>query len=127
MIIFQRTLFIILGSISLLLGVIGILLPLLPTTPFAILAAYLFSKSSPKLHSWLLNLKYIGPLVKDWEENGVIGKRAKVLCTILIIVLFGSSIFWGDLHIGLNVMLVAIGIGVLSFVLTRPSNPNPNA
>ena len=64
------------GWISLALGLIGILLPVLPTTPFVILAAFLFSKGSPRLHGWLVSRPYLGRLVLDWERHGVIRKPA---------------------------------------------------
>ncbi len=117
----KKNALIILGFISLLLGIIGAFLPVLPTTPFAILAAYLFSKSSPKLHRWILGLKYIGPLVADWESNKVIRPKAKIMCTLLITLVIGSSIIFGGMHWGLKVMLAVIGLCVLSFVLTRAS------
>lgn len=122
----KKNIFIILGVLSLILGFIGAFLPILPTTPFAILAAYLFSKSSPKLHRWVLDLKYIGPLVRDWEENKVIRPKAKLMCTILIVAIISNSIIFGGMHWGLKLMLGFIGAAVLTFVLTRSSVPKKN-
>jgi uncharacterized membrane protein YbaN (DUF454 family) len=110
-----------LGWLCVLLGFIGALLPIMPTTPFLILAAYFFSKSSPRMHQWVLNLKYLGPMVREWEESGVIKPKAKILCTIMIVALIGSSMIFANLHWGLQVMLAVIAISVLTFVWTRPS------
>ena len=62
----KKTITIILGFISIFLGVIGILLPILPTTPFILLSGYLFSKSSTKFHNWLINHKYLGKYIKNY-------------------------------------------------------------
>ena len=60
------------GWINLALGVIGVFLPILPTTPFILLTAWCFSRSSPKFHQWLISHKHLGPIVKAWEsEEGI--------------------------------------------------------
>ena len=82
-----RLILFILGWVSVLLGLIGALLPVIPTTPFIILAAYLFSKSSPRVHSWLTSLPYFGDAIIDWETNRVIRPRAKALSVFIIVVI----------------------------------------
>ncbi len=119
----KKPILILLGFLSLILGIIGAFLPIMPTTPFAILAAYFFSKSSPRLHKLILDFKYIGPLVRDWEENRVIRAKAKVLCTILILTMMTGSLVFGDVHWVVKTILILIGTSVLTFVLTRPSTP----
>jgi uncharacterized membrane protein YbaN (DUF454 family) len=123
---FYRPLLIILGFISLALGILGAFLPVLPTTPFAILSAYLFSKSSPRLHQWMLGLPILGPAVLEWQKHKVIRPRAKFVCTVLIILTIGSSIAFADISFELKIMLVIIGISVLTFVLSRRSHPLNN-
>lgn len=88
----KRIIFIILGLISFGLGIIGIIIPGLPTTPLILLSAYLFSKSSPKLHQWLLNNKYFGKYIKDYQANPSIPLKIKVLALISmwIMVLYSS-------------------------------------
>jgi len=71
---------------SLIVGVIGIFVPLLPTTPFLILAAFCFDKSSKKFHSWLLNHKYLGPPIQDWQKKHVIRVPYKLLATFIMLV-----------------------------------------
>ena len=118
-----KTILFILGWISVLLGIIGALLPIIPTTPFLILAAYLFSKSSPKVHSWLTSLPYFGDAIIDWEQNRVIRPKAKAMSVFIIVLIFGTSIGLTNLHLGLKVMLVIIGLSCSCFILTRKSNP----
>ena len=75
----MRLIYIAIGCIAVVLGVIGIFLPLLPTTPFLLVAAWAFAKSSPRLEAWLTNHPRFGPPLRDWRERGAIPKRAKVI------------------------------------------------
>ena len=111
-----------LGWLSFLLGLIGAFLPVLPTTPFMILAAYLFSKSSPRMHSWLTSLPYFGNAIIDWENNKVIRPRAKVTAVSVLWIVMLSSITLTHLHMGLKIMLGCIGVCVTTFILTRKSH-----
>jgi len=72
-----RWFWLICGALSLLLGVIGIALPLLPTTPFVLLAAYCFSLGSARYEQWLLNHPRFGPMVRDWRSQRAVPLRAK--------------------------------------------------
>lgn len=113
----------IVGWISLALGVLGIVLPLLPTTPFVLLSAFCFSKSSKRFHSWLLNHKVFGPLVKDWQRHGVIQLKAKILATVSMLAMVSLSLYFVSIPaIYVFVILLMIS-GVLVFIWTRPSEP----
>ncbi len=116
----KRILFLTLGIVSLILGVIGILLPLLPTTPFALLAAYFFSKSSERLHDWLINQRTLGPLIKDWERYGVIRLKAKWMATVMIILLFSYSLIFVPVLPWIKAIVFLSGISILIFIWTRP-------
>ncbi|MDL2241570.1 YbaN family protein [Bacteroidales bacterium OttesenSCG-928-L03] len=114
-----RTLFIILGSISLALGILGIFLPVLPTTPFLLLTAYLYLKSSPKAYNWLVSHKRLGPYIINYQEKKVIPRRVKVYAlslmwaSILLCILVWVDILW--LKIGLLAVAVGVTIHILSF------------
>ena len=108
------------GWTSLILGIIGIFLPLLPTTPFVLLSAYCFSRSSERLHSWLINQPHLGPIIQNWEKHGSISQDAKVTATVLMIVLLSFSIVLLSLSILIKGALICMGIGVLTFIWTRP-------
>lgn len=116
-----RPVFFILGWLSLVLGFVGAFLPVLPTTPFLILSAFLFSKSSVKLHQWILSLPTFGPMIKDWEQNKVIRPKAKAMSVTMLSAAIWASIIWGSMAIGLKAMLAAIWLGVGTFILTRKS------
>lgn len=81
----QRGLWLLAGAMSLAAGVVGIFLPLLPTTPFVLLATFCFSRSSTRCERWLLHHKTFGPMVRDWRRNHAIPRRAKQLAWVMMI------------------------------------------
>jgi uncharacterized membrane protein YbaN (DUF454 family) len=89
----HKSLFLTLGLFFVGLGVIGIFLPVLPTTPFLLLALACFGKSSEKLHSWLLTNKTLGPFIRQWHETRSMPRKAKVYAIITIIIAGMISIF----------------------------------
>ena len=111
------------GWISLALGFVGIFLPLLPTTPFVLLSAYCFSKSSKRLHHWLVHQPTMGPLIQNWEQYGSISRKAKVMATVLMVSLFSFSLSYLSLPILAKGLLILIGGSVLCFIWTRPLPP----
>jgi len=116
-----RLIMLVVGWISLALGILGIFFPLLPTTPFVLLAASCFSKSSPGLHARLLNQPLLGPMIQNWEREGSISQSAKVTATVFMIGLFGYSLLSFTFSPFLTIFLVFIGTGVLTCIWTRPA------
>ncbi|MBM3116729.1 YbaN family protein [Jeongeupia naejangsanensis] len=88
----RRNLWRIAGLLALLLGAIGAVLPLLPTTPFVLLAAFCFARGEPAWHAWLLRHKVFGALIAEWEARGAVPRRAKWAATIMMAVSFGISV-----------------------------------
>lgn len=82
------------GFLSLTLGVIGIFLPVLPTTPFVLLAAGCFARSSPKLHQWLRNTSLFGNILVNWEQNKCIPLKSKFIAVSMIVLFGGSSVLF---------------------------------
>lgn len=80
----QRLLWLLAGGISLLLGLAGIFLPLLPTTPFVLLAAACFSRGSTRCEAWLLGHPRFGPMVRDWRQHRAVPLRAKQLALVMM-------------------------------------------
>lgn len=117
----KKIVFLFLGWLSLFLGVIGIFLPILPTTPFALLAAYFFSKSSERLHEWLISQRTLGPMIVTWQRYGVIRPRAKWLATILMTLLFSYTLIFVQVTLWIKLIVATTGVSVLTFIWTRPS------
>lgn len=84
-----RLLWLSLGAIALVAGIIGIFLPLLPTTPFVLLAAFCFTRGSPRCEAWLLGHPRLGPIVNDWRARRAMPWRAKLLAWAMMA--FGSA------------------------------------
>lgn len=102
------------------LGLIGIFLPILPTTPFLLVAAACFARSSTRLESWLLSHPVFGSLLRDWRERGAIPVRAKYMA--LGGCAFGFSLLlWGGQASGVGLFAVALlMMFALAYVFTRP-------
>ncbi len=106
------------------LAVVGLFLPVIPQVPFAIGAAWCFSKGSPRLHKKLLAHKKLGPPIRDWEEHRVIRPKLKALAAASILV--GGGVVYHQLHkdyLPWALALVALFLACMAFVLTRPSVP----
>ncbi|MBU6165426.1 MAG: YbaN family protein [Alphaproteobacteria bacterium] len=119
-----RPLWILLGCTSLVLGIIGIVLPLLPTTPFVLLAAWAFANGSPRLHAWLLAHRSFGPLITNWQAHGAIAPRAKLLAVASMAGVFAASWLAGAPERVIIIQAVILPATAL-FILTRPGGPRP--
>jgi uncharacterized membrane protein YbaN (DUF454 family) len=116
-----RILMVVLGTISLILGVIGIFVPLLPTTPFLLLTAFLYFKGSPRCYDWLMRQPHLGLYIRNFRENKVIPLKAKIVAvsllwgSILFCVIFLIPIWW------VKIILFVIAIGVTFHILSFKS------
>jgi len=120
-----RVLWTSLGLASVIAGVIGVVLPLLPTTPFMLLAAFCFARSSPRLQAWIESHPTFGPTIENWRRYGSINPRAKYLAVLLMAAAFVLSL---AMHLPMW-LLIAQGLILLlvgTFLLTRPDGPPPN-
>lgn len=118
----NRPLYLALGFVSLVLGMIGVFLPVLPTTPFILLAAFCFSKSSERWHQWLLENPVFGPMIRDWNHSGVIRRPAKILASVMMTVSFSSLTVLTPVPLWVKLILNGIGLCVLGFIWSRPSD-----
>ena len=114
----MKVICILLGSLSLGLGIAGIFLPLLPTTPFLLLTAALYFRGSPRLYDWLLRQKRLGPYIRNFREHKAIPLHAKIVSvgltwiTILYCVAFLLPQVW------LKVLLLALATGITRHILS---------
>lgn len=109
-----------LGLFCVALAMIGVVLPLLPTVPFLLLAAFFFARSSSRLHNWLITHRLFGPMILDWQQSGAIRPAAKKAATLSVAAVFGLSIALSAPPHVLIIQAVVLG-GVMIFIWTRPS------
>lgn len=109
-----------LGLLCVAFAIIGIALPLLPTVPFLLLAAFFFARSSSRLHTWLITHRTFGPMILDWQNSGAIRPAAKKAATVSVAAVFGLSVL---LSLPSHVLIIqAITLGcVMIFIWTRPN------
>jgi hypothetical protein len=108
------------GFISLSLAIAGAVLPLLPTTPFLLLAAFCFARSSPRLHDWLLAHRQFGPLITAWRRERAIPASAKRVAYMAMGAVLALSWLLGAPAIVLVVQSLVLAASVL-FIATRPT------
>lgn len=118
----SRSLLVAAGTLSLGLGIIGVFVPILPTTPFLLLAAFCYMRSSERLYRWMLNNKLFGTFVRDYLQGRGMAFRAKLLIIVLLWTTIGTTIAFGVQNTAIRVVLVCIAIGVtihISLIRTK--------
>jgi len=115
----SRMFFLIAGHVCLVLGVIGIPLPILPTTPFLILASACYARSSDRFHNFLRTHPVLGTFLINWERDRSISLKAKVSATVMMIFTISISI-WAVPLIAVRIGLVIIATSVLIYIWSRP-------
>jgi len=115
---FIRGVFVAAGVVCVALGALGAVIPVLPTTPFLLLAAACFARGSARAHQWLLRNRFSGPVIRTWERDRGLTLKTKVFTVLLLILALAASAIWGVKSMGLRIMLAGVGaIGL--FVVLR--------
>jgi uncharacterized membrane protein YbaN (DUF454 family) len=112
-----------LGLVFLMLGIIGIVMPVLPTTPFILLAAWCFAQSSEKWHKKLLDSELFGPMIHNWESNRCISLRTKIVALTMMTIVGGASIVFAINSPALKITtacLLGVGAAILLLLKTCP-------
>lgn len=113
-----RYLFIIVGIISLLLGIVGVVTPVLPTTPFILLSGYCFARGSERFHDWILSHKYFGPMIRAFRDEKRIPLKAKIFATVMIVLTMSvTSIFFVKKTYAI-VAMASVGVAVVTYIWT---------
>jgi uncharacterized membrane protein YbaN (DUF454 family) len=118
----RRGLWTALGIVAAGLGLIGLALPVIPTVPFMIVAAFAFGRGSPRLRRWTIEHPTFGPPVRRWEEDGAISRRHKAYAVVGMAGSMGLGLFLGLPALALAAQAVCLG-GATVFVMTRPDGP----
>lgn len=120
----SRYLYLVLGGFLVAVGVVGIFLPVLPTTIFLLLASACFMKSSPRVHQWLINHKYLGTYIKNYREKTGLTVRAKVSGILMLWLSLAFSALFFTESLAIRALLLIIGVGVtLHLVSIKTAQP----
>ncbi|ASN86614.1 DUF454 family protein [Pectobacterium versatile] len=114
-----RVLLMILGWVSVVLATLGVVLPLLPTTPFLLLAAWCFARSSPRFHNWLLYRSWFGSYLRHWQQHRALPPGAKWKAVTMILLTFALSL-WLVKLVWVRILLLVILAILLTFMLRLP-------
>ncbi|TET18160.1 MAG: DUF454 domain-containing protein [Dehalococcoidia bacterium] len=113
----SRRLLILAGTVSMGLAVLGVFLPLLPTTPFLLLAAACYARSSERFSNWLLSNRLFGKAIKDYREGKGIPSKLKALSIALLWITIGCSVAFAVHILAVRVIVILIGVGVTVHIL----------
>lgn len=110
---------VVLGWLAVVLATLGVVLPLLPTTPFLLLATWCFARSSPRFHAWLLYRSWFGPYLRHWQDHRALPPGAKGKAVAMIVLTFAVSLWLVDM-VWVRVLLLTIMAVLLTFMLRLP-------
>ena len=109
------------GTIALILGIAGAFLPVLPTTPFILLAAACYVRASARFYNWLLNTRTFGPMIINWRDHRAMALRHKVMAIGFIAVSIGVTVLFFMPHPAGQVALSGMGVGWIALLLRMPT------
>ncbi|AUX92684.1 DUF454 family protein [Mixta gaviniae] len=115
----QRIILLIIGWLAIVLGALGVVLPLLPTTPFILLAAWCFARSSPRFHHWLLWRSWFGKYLRHWQQHRALPPGVKGRAMLMTVATFALSLWLVKLF-WLRVMLLCMLAALLLFMWRMP-------
>ncbi|AYN27299.1 MULTISPECIES: DUF454 family protein [Buttiauxella] len=115
----KRTILIIIGWLAVVLATLGVVLPLLPTTPFLLLAAWCFARSSPRFHHWLLYRSWFGSYIRHWQEHRALPPGAKPRALIFIVITFAVSLYLVNI-LWVRLLLLMMMCALLFFMWRMP-------
>ena len=121
----KNSIYKLLGFIALGLAILGIPLPVLPTTPFLLLSAWFFARSSEKWHKWLLANNTFGPIIQNWEENRAISVRTKIVAISSMVIVGGTSLTFALDDIRLRIFAGLLMLAGCIFILSIKSQVSP--
>ncbi len=115
-----RAVLLVVGTASLLIGLVGIVLPILPTTPFLLVTAACYARASTRLYRWLLGQRSLGPIITEWRRSRSLPPGVKVRALVAVVITFALSVILVDATV-VRVLLVATAIILAAFLYRIPT------
>ena len=122
-----RFLFVATGTVCVVLGLVGLFLPLLPTTPFLLLAAACFARGSERAYGLLLSNRWTGPIITQWRDQRTIPQRAKWTAIVLVFIAFSLSVLFLPNCVYGYVLLFVVGAGLIVFLASLETRPRESS
>lgn len=116
-----RWFYVIAGSLSLALGLIGLFLPIVPTTPFLLLTAFCFARGSERFYVWLLTNRYFGSYIRAWRNNEGVPFAVKVYALLLLWYVLAMSAFFFVPLWSVRILFLLVGVGVTIYIVQLPT------
>ncbi len=114
---FKKVLYLVLALMFFVLGVLGVALPVLPTTPFLLLTSFFLIRTSPRLNRVLLHSPILGQVLKDWQEDGGIRLSVKIQAISIVVIIIAATLFFSPLSMPLKATLIVLAsIGILVII-----------
>lgn len=113
------------GHLSVALAILGVFLPLLPTTPFLLLAAACYARGSVHFYNWLLNNRTFGPIIVNWRQHRSVALKHKIMAIVIIVLSIGSSVLFFVPNIYGKITLSLLGLGWVVVMLRLPTRIEP--
>jgi uncharacterized membrane protein YbaN (DUF454 family) len=120
----KRIILLIIGLLAMALATLGVILPLLPTTPFLLLAAWCFARSSPRFHHWLLHRSLFGPYLRHWQKHRALPPKAKGRMVVFTVITFSVSLWLVNI-LWVRLLLVCLLCILILFMLRLPVVEDP--
>jgi len=117
----MRAIYFSLGWLFFAIGAVGVILPVLPTTPFMLLALWAFARSSERFHNWLFTHRFFGPPLQQWEKYRVIPMAAKIMSISVMSLSFIFMMLYSSADLWLKLLITALMLYGAWFILTKPS------
>lgn len=114
----MKYLFAFIGTVSLALGIMGVFLPVLPTTPFLLLSAAMYMRSSHRLYEWLMSHKHLGAYIKNFREHKALPLRVKMVSVTMVWVTLLYCAFFVAKELWMSLLFIAIALGVTIHILS---------
>lgn len=116
-----RALLIVTGTICAVIGIVGIVVPLLPTTPFLLLAAACYARSSDRFYNWILGNRYFGPPIREWRDTHTVSRKNKRNAVIVVLISFGFTITFAVDKPLVRIILSLLALGLIMTILCLPA------
>lgn len=116
-----RALLLALGFVSVATAIVGVFVPVIPTTGPVLLAGFAFSRSSERFDDWLVNHRWFGPIIRDWRAGLGFSVRAKVLAVVAIVASFAFTLTVAITNVGGRIAMIALALAISAYVVSRPT------